>query len=70
MAKQELDYLDRLFIEHYKGLEARKDIVVAPYEPDKQPGILQMDYDTKQHIHITLKFNKKNFMYNVRSDKH
>lgn len=70
MAKQELDYLDRLFIEHYKGLKARKDIVVAPYEPDKQPGILQMDYDTKQHIHITLKFNKKNFMYNFRSDKH
>ena len=62
MAKQELDYLDRLFIEHYKGLKARKDIVVAPYEPDKQPGILQMDYDTKQHIHITLKFNKKNFI--------
>lgn len=71
MAKQELDYLDRLFIEHYKGLKERKDIVVAPYEPDKQPGILQMDYDTKQqHIHITLKFNKKNFMYNFRSDKH
>ncbi|MCI6998324.1 MAG: hypothetical protein MR936_16480 [Eubacterium sp.] len=70
MAKQELDYLDRLFIEHYKGLKARKDIVVAPYEPDKQTGILQMDYDTKQHIHITLKFNKKNFMYNFRSDKH
>lgn len=70
MAKQELDYLDRLFIEHYKGLKARKDIVVAPYEPDKQPGILQMDYNTRQHIHITLKFNKKNFMYNFRSDKH
>lgn len=71
MVKQELDYLDRLFIEHYKGLKARKDIVIEPYEPDKQPGILQMDYDTKlQHIHITLKFNKKNSMYNFRSEKH
>ena len=71
MAKHELDYLDRLFIEHYKGLKARKNIVIEPYEPDKQPGILQMDYDTKlQHIHITLKFNKKNSMYNFRSEKH
>lgn len=42
--KQELDNLDRLFVEHYKSMKAKKDVVVAPYE-GSDTGVLRMEYD-------------------------
>ena len=39
--KQELDNLDRLFVEHYKSMKAKKDVVVAPYE-GSDTGVLRM----------------------------
>lgn len=67
--KQELDNLDRLFVEHYKSMKAKKDVVVAPYE-GSDTGVLRMEYDmVTEQIHILLKFDKANKMYNFRSER-
>lgn len=67
--KQELDNLDRLFVEHYKSMKATKDVVVAPYE-GSDTGVLRMEYDmVTEQIHILLKFDKANKMYNFRSER-
>ena len=59
--KQELDNLDRLFVEHYKSMKAKKDVVVAPYE-GSDTGVLRMEYDmVTEQIHILLKFDKASF---------
>lgn len=68
--RQELDHLDRLFVEHYKSMKEQEDIKVAPYE-GSEAGTLRMEYDmVLEQIHVTLKFDKVNKMYNFRSEKH
>lgn len=68
--RQELDHLDRLFVEHYKSMKEQEDIKVAPYE-GSEAGTLRMEYNmVSEQIHVTLKFDKVNKMYNFRSEKH
>lgn len=52
--RQELDHLDRLFVEHYKSMKEQKDIKVAPYE-GSEAGTLRMEYNmVSEQIHVTL----------------
>lgn len=69
MAKQELDYLNKLFVDHYRQLQNKSDISNLIFTPDKDKGTVSMAYDTATHIHISLRFDKKNCMYQFRSEK-